>query len=325
MVEAAAGENAPFFIVGSGRSGTTLLRLVLAGHSRIGIPPETWFLLALVEHLPLTDPLDPAQVEEAIGLMTGDYRWPDMETPAADFARLARSLPAPRLAALMELVYADHLRRVGKPRWGDKTPLYIGILPQLATIYPDARFIHLIRDGRDVAAAFIDAHFHGGVWDPEFEWRRAVRLGLAYRRSALADRILEVRYEALVQDLEATTRRVCGFLGEAFEPAMLCFRDRIAREVPARERAIHRSLERPVSAEAAGSWRTRLSAPELFLIESCIRRELVALGYRPHFGHPAWTPVMGLARASLTHAGPLLHRAIQGLRRRGLLRRQIYI
>ncbi|MEO9188434.1 MAG: sulfotransferase, partial [Acetobacteraceae bacterium] len=85
-----AGDNAPFFIVGCGRSGTTLLRLVLSGHSRIEIPPETWFLLALVAHLPLTDPLTPAQVEAAIALITGDYRWPDMQMTAADFAARAR-------------------------------------------------------------------------------------------------------------------------------------------------------------------------------------------------------------------------------------------
>ncbi|MEO8714457.1 MAG: sulfotransferase [Acetobacteraceae bacterium] len=318
-------DDAPFFIVGCGRSGTTLLRLVLSGHSRIEIPPETWFLLTLVERLPLTETLSPAQVEEAIALMTGDYRWPDMAIAAADFAQGARALAEPRIADLMGLVYSEHLRRAGKPRFGDKTPPYIGILPQLASIYPGARFIHLIRDGRDVATSFIDAHFDGGVWDKQFEWRRAVRHGLAYRSSALAERILEVRYEDMVKDLEATTRLVCGFLGEAFEPGMLDFQPLIARKVPARERVVHHSLSRAVSADSVAAWRTRLSGAELFLIESCIRAELVALGYQPRFASRAWTPAMRLSRAVLATTGPHLRRVIQGLRRRDLLRRQVYI
>lgn len=317
--------DAPFFIVGSGRSGSTLLRLVLAGHSRIEIPPETWFLLPLVARLPLSDRLTSTQVEEAISLVSSDYRWPDMQIGAAVFAEQARALPDPKIKALMDLIYAEHLRRAGKPRFGDKTPPYIAIVPQIATLYPDAVFIHLIRDGRDVATSFIDAHFHGGVWEPDFEWRRAVRLGAAYRDSPLAGRILEVRYEDMVGDLEATTRRVCGFLDETFEPAMLRFRDSIDRKVPARELVVHASLRRPVSANAAAAWRSRLSASELFLIESCIRDELVSAGYAPHFASPAWAPAMRLSRAALAHLGPHLRRVIQGLRRRDLLRRQIYI
>jgi len=317
--------DAPFFIVGCGRSGTTLLRLVLSGHSRIEIPPETWFLLPLVARLPLTDRLTPAQLEEAIGLITGDYRWPDMEIAAAAFAAQARALPDPRIATLAALVYDEYRRRADKPRFGDKTPPYIGILPQLATIYPDARFINLIRDGRDVAVSFIDAHFNGGVWDKEFEWRRAVRLGLAYRATPLAERILEVRYEDMVRDLEATTRRVCAFLGETFEPEMLAYQGLIETKVPVRERVVHGSLGRPVAADAAAAWRVRLSAWELFLIESCIRSELVALGYQPRFQAAGWEPAMGVTRTLLGAAGPHLRRLIQGLYRRDLLRRQVYI
>lgn len=317
--------DAPFFIVGCGRSGTTLLRLVLSGHSRIEIPPETWFLLPLVARLPLLERLTPGQIEDAIGLIIGDYRWPDMRIEATDFANQARALAEPNIRGLMGLVYAEHLRRAGKPRFGDKTPPYIGIVPELATLYPDARFIHLIRDGRDVAASFIDAHFHGGVWERDFEWRRAVRLGLAYRASPLADRLLEVHYEDMVGNPEATTRRICGFLEEAFEPGMLEFHDSITRKVPARELIVHRSLDRPISRAAAEVWRSRLSIPELFLIESCIRDELAAIGYQPRFGSPAWHPAMLLSRAALSRCGPHLRRVIQGLRRRGLLRRQIYI
>ncbi len=63
----------------------------------------------------------------------------------------------------------------------------------------------------------------------------------------------------------------------------------------------------------------------MFLIESCIRSELVALGYQPRFKGTGWEPAMGVTRALLGAAGPHLRRLIQGLYRRDLLRRQIYI
>ncbi len=318
-------ENGPFFIVGSGRSGTTLLRLILASHSRIEIPPETWFLLPLVERLPLTTPLTPAQVEQAVAIITSNYRWPDMGIEAGAFAGWARALPAPRLADVMGLIYDHHLRLSDKPRFGDKTPPYIAILPQLSEVYPDAKFIHLIRDGRDVAMSFLDAHFAGAAWAADFEWTRAVRLGLAGRGSPLAERILDVRYEDLVLDLEPTVRRICAFLGEAFEPAMLCWREAIDRKVPMRERVIHKSLSRPVSAEAVNAWRSRLSLAEQFATECCIQPELAALGYELRFRARAWRPALGLGRVLLPRIGPQLRRVIQGLRRRGLLERQIYL
>src|SRR3954452_7620443 len=98
-------ENTPFFIVGASRSGTTLLRLILAGHSRIHIPPETWFIEDLVRELPLANPLTPEQVARAVAIMTTNYRWPDMGIDSGDFSRWAEALEAPKLPDIINLVY----------------------------------------------------------------------------------------------------------------------------------------------------------------------------------------------------------------------------
>lgn len=317
--------NAPFFIVGSGRSGTTLLRLVLSGHSRLHIPPETWFLLPLVARLPLTEPLSPAQVETALDIITGHFRWPDLRLDAAALGAEVRALPSPRLAELVAPIYRALLARAGKPRFGDKTPPYIGIVPQLRSLYPGARFIHLIRDGRDVAISFVDAHFRGRAYHgAHFEWTRAVRQGLAYRGTPHAAHILELRYEDLVRDLEGTVRHVCTFLGETFEPAMLDWRDRITPTVLEREKYIHRSLEKPVTSEAIGVWRRRLSWAECFLIEAALHRDLRRLGYPLRFAGPLWRPLLAGTGTLLPHLAPLLDRALPYLQRRSHLTRPIY-
>ena len=108
--------SSPFFIIGSSRSGTTLLRLILCGHSRLYIPPETWFIADLVARFPLDAVLSPAQVCAAVDIMVGHYRWPDQEIPAEDFRAQALALLAPSLVDLIDLPYREHLRRAGKPR-----------------------------------------------------------------------------------------------------------------------------------------------------------------------------------------------------------------
>ena len=165
--------QAPFFIVGAGRSGTTLLRLILAGHSRLHIPPETWFLRPLVQDFPLTGALTQPQVERAIETMVQDERWPDMEMAADELRRQAATLTQPTLVDLIDLVYRHLLHASGKQRLGDKTPHYFAIVPELATLYPEAKFIHLVRDGRDVAISWIDAGWQR-YYEPGFEWPAAV-------------------------------------------------------------------------------------------------------------------------------------------------------
>jgi hypothetical protein len=317
-------ENTPFFIVGASRSGTTLLRLILAGHSRIHIPPETWFIEDLVPELPLTRPLTREQIARAVDIMTTHVRWPDMEIAADEFRTWAEALEAPKLADVINLVYHRQLEIHGKPRFGDKTPHYFGILPQLNALYPAAKFIHLIRDGRDVAISFIDAaweHYHDRK---NFEWSIFMKLRPTYLRSALAAQILEVRYEDLVVDPEPTIRRICDFLGETFEPGMLEWQDRVPL-VPKRERGLHSKLNRPMSADAVGVWRQKLSTWECFAIEACLHRDLRRLGYRLRFSGVPWRPLLAIAGWGLRLSAPILKRGVPYLQRRNYLPKSIYI
>ena len=317
--------DAPFFIVGSGRSGTTLLRLMIAGHSGIEIPPETWFILPLVRKFSLRDELRSAEVAEAARLMVEDYRWPDMGIPADQFLKQAQALERPKLVDLINLVYFHHLALSRKRRFGDKTPPYIEIVRELCELYPGARFIHLLRDGRDVAISFFDLSWHGSrCYERNFEWTRALRFREQYRNTELDQKILDVKYEDLVADPEKTVRAICAFLGEDFEPAMLTVSSRTDR-VPERERAAHPKLGQPLSPQAIGRWRTTLSAVECFIMEACLQRDLRHWGYPLRFSSPGWRPVLVAAGVALRVAGPLLGRGIPYLQRRNYLPKTIYI
>src|ERR1700704_1580606 len=95
---------APFFIVGSSRSGSTLLRLMLACHSRISIPSETWYLTALIEAFPFDRPLQENEIGEAISVMTNHYTWPDMKLGSAELQSRVANLSEVRLRDLVEIV-----------------------------------------------------------------------------------------------------------------------------------------------------------------------------------------------------------------------------
>ncbi len=317
-------DNTPFFIIGAGRSGTTLLRLILAGHSRLHIPPETRFIRPLVRELPLSGRLNPAQVARAVAIMTADYRWPDMEISAEDLAAMAARLPHPDLAAVIDLVYRRQLERAGKSRSGDKTPIYFEIVPQLATLYPGAKFIHLIRDGRDVAISRIDVDWDRYHERAKFEWTLAMAKRREYQASELSRQILDVRYEDLVRGPQETIQQICAFLGEKFEPAMLDWQH-LTTLVPARERHIHGKLGKPMSSDDLGVWRHRLSALECFAIEACLYQDLEPLGYQLRFSGRIWRPLLRAGGVLLPIVGPWLRRGVSFLRRRNMLHRQVYV
>ena len=140
--------TAPLFVLGVSRSGTTLLRVVLDRSPGIAVPDESFFIPLLarrhrgtVDRDRFLEDLSRLQVLAAWGLSLDDIGagiHPGTSTGEA-------------IAAIFE-AYAAH---EGKPRWGDKTPMYMRHLPLLERLFPDAQYVHLIRDGRDAALSFL--------------------------------------------------------------------------------------------------------------------------------------------------------------------------
>ncbi|HEY1933577.1 MAG TPA: sulfotransferase [Acetobacteraceae bacterium] len=311
-------DHAPFFIIGAGRSGTTLLRLILTGHSRLHIPPETWFLQPLVRELPLRGVLTLAQRQRAIEIMVRHERWDDLGVGEEEFRRLADVLEQPALVDLIDIVYRRLLSLSAKVRVGDKTPHYFAIVPELAMLYPTAKFIHLIRDGHDVAISWIDAGWER-YYEPGFEWPRAMAC-LGHH----PDSVLTVRYEDLMRQPETTVRRICAFLGEIFEPGMLDWQDR-AELVAPRDRHLHARLPQPLSETSVAVWRRRLSAMECFAMEACLYQGLLAAGYPLRFAARGWRPLFKATARTLRGCAPILRRGVPKLQKWGVLPRDVYL
>lgn len=318
-----ARDAVPFFIIGTGRSGTTMLRLILAGHSRLHVCPETWFVRDLVRLFPRNVVLRPEQVAAAIDVMTQHKRWHDLKTREDELREAVARLERPTIAGLLSIVYRHEAALAGKPRVGDKTPGYFEIVPELAAMFPGARFIHLIRDGRDVAMSWHDLDWQRYHEGDGFEWTRNMRHWRSWRGTKLADSILDVHYEDIVAQPEAQMRRICAFLGEDFEPGMLTWDDRLDL-IPPRDQGLHTKLARPMRQDLAGGWRS-LRAMECFAMEACLGADLRAQGYALRFRSPAWRPALAAAGGLLRLASPLLRRVVPALQRRRLLPGRLYL
>jgi Sulfotransferase family len=280
------------FIVGVGRSGTTMLRLMLDSHRELTIPPETHFVPELIEAFG-AHRSSPEQLTE---IVVSQRQWADFGLDRGELAQRLReaeaSEPGPALRAFYGL-YAEH---AGKPRWGDKTPIYVESMPEIQGALPEARFVHLIRDGRDVALSRVRRALDEPppVWRIGENWKR--RIESARRDAEGLRHYLELRFEDLVEEPEANLRRVCEFLELGYDAAMLDYHERaearlqeIAGDLPARggkalrpgsERlAAHALAKQPPRPDRIGAWREQMSPEDVAAFEEAAGDLLAELGY----------------------------------------------
>ena len=136
-------------------------------------------------------------------------------------------------AEAVRAFFEAYAKRQGKPRWGDKTPAYMLSVQRIGRTLPESRFIHLIRDGRDVALSQSARAINEQPPPAEQAARWVKRIGKARDQAATLKgaRYVEARYEDLVRDPEGTLRRICEFIDLPWDPAMLTYHERAAERL----------------------------------------------------------------------------------------------
>jgi len=220
-----------FFILGRGRSGTTLLSRMLGMHDNIVVAPEGFFAMNLWRRYG-RKPFTEAQVDDFCRDLLRENRMQTWNLDTTDVAiRLRSALSAMHGAVsysrACELVYESYahvtLGKVSARLFGDKNPHYALLVERLLKTFPHARFLHMVRDPRDNILSYKSVPFD--VNDSRalaYRWR-AYNLRLLRAQAAAPDRFLQVRFEDLLANADAELGRVCEFLGIAYEPSMLSF------------------------------------------------------------------------------------------------------
>jgi hypothetical protein len=292
--------NPYVFVVGCPRSGTTLLQRMLDAHPQLAVANDTHFIPAAIRGLtPSRDlPLTPEIVARIRRFRTrggmGFHRLGLPDDTLESVASEAATYPE-----LIAGIYTRLAQLHGKPWAGEKTPDYVRYLPLLHTLFPSAKVVHLIRDGRDVTLALLEwavekktARLRGPararLWEESplaacaLWWNWQVGSG---RRDgpALGDSYREVRYETLVAQPEETLRNLAEFLQLPFAPEMLSFHAGRTRTQPGLP--TNKAWLPPTP--GLRNWRTQMSAHDVELVEALTGDLLSEIGYERAFRKPS--------------------------------------
>jgi hypothetical protein len=241
--------STPLFLVGSERSGTTLLRLMLDHHPALAFEVEFEYVI------------------EKVG---DDGTWPDLddyyEWLSAHRIYLARRYDIDKRFSYPQLVndfLVQRRRRVNKPLVGATIHYNFDRLPW---IWPDARFIHLVRDGRDVARSTIEMGWAGNTWTAIDRWIAAEESWEVLKQSLSPERAFDVQYEDLIRHPEETLTAICRFIGIEYDPAMLRYPEDSTYSAP--------------DLKLIDQWRHKQSEREIRLSEARAGDWLVRRGYK---------------------------------------------
>lgn len=228
-----------FFILGNPRSGTSLLRLILNNHDKIVVPPESGFMLwwsKKYSNWTKANCMDTAQVDEFVTDISSSKK---IETWDLDYDilknKIKQNLPADYLKVCQQVYITYACQRTKQPVLiGDKNNYYIHHLDEIAHLAPTAKYLHIIRDGRDVACSYkalaelnTDSQYKPvlpiEIADIAAEWTDNNTEILEFSKKIPSSNFLSIRYEDLIMKTEDTSRLLCAFFQISYDCNMLLY------------------------------------------------------------------------------------------------------
>jgi hypothetical protein len=278
----------PLFFVSAGRSGTTLLRSMLVAGGEIAIPPETQTVHVAARRFSTLQHLGWADLSRLIIALFESHRnfhiW---QVNLNEAYQSVTNMPAAErsLARIVDHIYLAyaHQQFPEATKWGDQSPIHTFYWPWILRVFPRARFIHMVRDGRDAIASMYERgkHLKRGMSLEEatYRWTTSIDRVLALQEHLGEGEVLEVRYEDLVREPEGTLANICAFSGLEFKNEMLEFW-RLPSTLEHRYHEYHRNIAKPVFTDSIGKWTERLSPSEQEYVLDASSKWLRLLGYQ---------------------------------------------
>ena len=245
--------NSPIFICGALRSGTTLLRLMIDHHPALSNPGEFDFM----------------------------FDWPEDASGEPDLAGHHKRLEKSWIFAntgLQADQTLDHPALIHSFSDAYRSPdkiLTINIhrnFERIPVLYPNARYVHLVRDPRDVARSCVNMGWAGNTYYGVESWIASERSFEALSKIVPAGRIHRMRYESLITQPEEELSALCAFVGVLFDPTMLRYGDSSTYQSP--------------DPGLIEQWRRKMSPREISRLESKVGPMLAIRGYRASVTNP---------------------------------------
>ncbi len=266
----------PFFILGSGRNGSTLLSSILNAHTNIFIPPEQFVLpyAIMIRHLFFFKSKD-SWKNNIISLFNSSNKTLNWEINLSEI-----KIEKKEVAELFNKIYLKYAEKKNDKVciWGDKTPINIHYIEFIYPEFQNAKYIFLLRDVRDVVLSYKKLKKHKAVDTKYAIWKwidSIVQLKYLQKRT----NVLLIKYEDLVENPSFETNKVLSFLKVNGE-SNLVFNKNVASDMGVGEKPHHQNLNKPISSRFVGKWKTELSKKDILLIEKKCSKYLIEFGYQ---------------------------------------------
>lgn len=280
-------DNPFVFVVGCPRSGTTLLRRLLNAHELISIPKaEThWIPKFYLKGEGLTG--EGKVTQQLLNSLLEYHRFPKLGIDRSELQTILESHSDLSYSEFVTQLFELYGRKHNKQLVGDKTPGYVRFINVLHKLFPAAKFIHLVRDGRDVClsmlawdrlektAGRIGTFEQDPVTTTALYWEWLVRLGIESGAALPPGYYQQVSYELLVDRTEQACREMCEFLRVPFDPAMLEYY--AGRERQGAGRSAKKAWLPPT--RSLRNWRAQMPREEILRFEAASGDLLKSLGY----------------------------------------------
>ena len=261
--------KAPFFIIGHPRSGTTLLQILLDAHPNIVIPPESHIFVRFAEIFDSYGDLsEVSNLELFVQDILNDERiklW-GLNISVVDFCRQLKTFS---IKGVLSLLFELYAQREGKTRWGDKTPQHALYLQEIKRVFPEGKFIHLVRDGRDVAESLkrviIGKKSISGI---AHRWKKYILFFQEFKLTLQPDDFIEVYYEDLVQNTEYELSKILEFLGENPQDLVKFIPDTGRKQEYLKSKTVHSSLNEAISSKKVGIFQKKMRKRDIEIFES---------------------------------------------------------
>ena len=272
----------PFFIIGSGRSGNTLLRSILSGNSDISIPPESYRIPFAIKKFHIFNNRDwediVLQVLKEFEDCKEFYTWEiDIRDAQKRLENIADSKRT--LSNIFDELFCTYAEKhsPGSKIWGDKTPMNTLYLDWIGTVFPRSKFIHIIRDGRDVASSYLKMERYDTILEAANRWINSIESAQSFG-SKIKENYMEIRYEELVTKPEEVIKDTCDFLDIDYDSKMLDHTKQV-KKLGDTDKEHHSNLSKPISSDSVGKWRNNLSESDQESITKLLHKHLQRLGY----------------------------------------------
>jgi hypothetical protein len=276
--QASVDNSRPFFILGSGRSGTSLLSRMLNQHPNLAVPPESHLYNTFHPWLGYYGNLAAEQNRANLVadiVATGPLRdW----SPRLQADEVLAHVHGGDFGAVVDAVMCAWAAKKGKRRWGEKTPQHIRFWRHISADFKGSQVIHVIRDGRDVAISMMKARFGPkSIYSCARGWREYLEQVEDVKNNQPTELFFEVSYENMLENTKQTLREVCDFLGEAYAPEMLDY----YRDTTPYPTDVHNqeNLAKPVIVDNKQKWRTEMTKDEVRVFEAVAGDALANYGY----------------------------------------------